>query len=98
MSLSLHEVEHIANLARLKLTDEEKERFRQQLSEILAYATRLQAVETGELSTASSPEPLNSQLRPDENLSGLTTQELLANAPQKEKAQFRVPPVLDQSP
>ena len=46
MSLTLEEVEHIAELARLELTDEEKERYRQQLSAILDYVARLQALDT----------------------------------------------------
>ncbi|OQY83083.1 MAG: hypothetical protein B6D40_07645, partial [Anaerolineae bacterium UTCFX3] len=46
MSLTLQEVEHIARLARLELTDEQKERYRVQLSTILDHIARLQALDT----------------------------------------------------
>jgi aspartyl-tRNA(Asn)/glutamyl-tRNA(Gln) amidotransferase subunit C len=100
MSLNLSEVEHIAELARLKLTDEEKDRFRQQLSEILEYAARLQAVDT---SQAMAPTPMppaagHSVLRPDVPAPCLPLKDVLANAPQAEDNQFRVPPVLEQEP
>jgi len=54
MVLTLEEVEHIADVARLELTDEEKARYQEQLSAILDYAARLQAVDTAEI-TAPSP-------------------------------------------
>ena len=98
MSLTLSEVEHIAELARLKLTDEEKDRFRQQLSEILAYAARLQAVDTSQVSTAAAQPAVPSVLRPDVPGPCLELKEVLANAPQAEAGQFRVPPVLEQEP
>ena len=46
MSLTLEEVEHIADLARLRLTDDEKARYRQQLSAILDYVVQLQELDT----------------------------------------------------
>jgi aspartyl-tRNA(Asn)/glutamyl-tRNA(Gln) amidotransferase subunit C len=101
MSLTLSEVEHIAELARLKLTDEEKERFRQQLSDILEYAARLQAVDTSHAmasTAAAQPAPASSHLRPDVPGPSLELKEVLANAPQSEAGQFRVPPVLEQEP
>jgi aspartyl-tRNA(Asn)/glutamyl-tRNA(Gln) amidotransferase subunit C len=98
MALSREEVDHIASLACLDLTNEEKERYRQQLSEILAYMDSLTAVDTEEIPPTSSVLPPQSVLRPDEAAQPLSTRELLSNAPQVEKNQFRVPPVLDQSP
>ncbi len=98
MSLTLSEVEHIAELARLKLTDEEKDRFRQQLSEILEYAARLQAVDTSPVPPTPVQPAAPSVLRPDVPGPCLEPKELLANAPQAEDDQFRVPPVLEQEP
>ncbi|MCC6147388.1 MAG: Asp-tRNA(Asn)/Glu-tRNA(Gln) amidotransferase subunit GatC [Anaerolineaceae bacterium] len=107
--LTLEEVEHIAALARLELTPEEKERFQQQLSDILDYAVSLQQVDTRAipptpsvltLRNASLPldsnyaEPANA-LRPDKAEPGLNTEDLLQNAPSAEGNQFRVPPVLN---
>ncbi|MGD0004535.1 MAG: Asp-tRNA(Asn)/Glu-tRNA(Gln) amidotransferase subunit GatC [Anaerolineaceae bacterium] len=105
MSLTLSEVEHIAELARLELTDKEKELFRQQLSEILDYAARLQSIDTSQI-TLSSAEPAEARLavaphsilRPDVPAPSLKVKEVLYNAPQAEDDQFRVPPVLEQAP
>jgi aspartyl-tRNA(Asn)/glutamyl-tRNA(Gln) amidotransferase subunit C len=96
MPLTLQDVEHIAELARLNLTPEEKALYKDQLSAILDYFTQLQALDTSQIPPTSSVLPLQSILRPDEPRPGLTLEELLRNAPQVEGAQFRVPPILDQ--
>jgi len=95
MTLTLAEVEHIAELARLNLTEAEKARFREQLSAILDYAARLQELDTGDIPPTASVLPPRSVLRPDEPRPGLTLDELLRNASQTEADQFRVPPVLE---
>ena len=95
MKLSLDEVEHIAELARLRLSEDEKARYREQLSEILDYAARLQAVDTSGISPTSSVLLARSVLRKDEPRPGLSLEEVLRNAPETEKGQFRVPPVLE---
>jgi aspartyl-tRNA(Asn)/glutamyl-tRNA(Gln) amidotransferase subunit C len=95
MILTLAEVEHIAELARLHLSEEEKSRYREQLSAILEYAARLQSLDTSSIPPTSSVLPARSVLRPDEPHPGLSREELLRNAPQIEKGQFRVPPVLE---
>jgi aspartyl-tRNA(Asn)/glutamyl-tRNA(Gln) amidotransferase subunit C len=95
MTLTLEEVEHIAGLARLSLTDEEKIRFGKQLSAILDYAASLQALDTEKIPPTSSVLPPRSRLRRDEPRPGLTIEELVGNAPEVEKNQFRVPPVLE---
>ncbi len=95
MALSLKEVEHIALLARLQLTEEEKLLYRDQLSAILDYAARLQSVDTSGIPPTSSVLPPRSVLRPDAARPGLSKTELFANAPAVEDAQFRVPPVID---
>jgi aspartyl-tRNA(Asn)/glutamyl-tRNA(Gln) amidotransferase subunit C len=93
MTLTLAEVEHIAALARLELTDDEKERFAGQLSAILEHAARLSAVDTSGIAPTSSVLPAHSVLRPDRPRPGLDLPALLSNAPQVEQNQFRVPPV-----
>ncbi|MDR3574254.1 MAG: Asp-tRNA(Asn)/Glu-tRNA(Gln) amidotransferase subunit GatC [Anaerolineaceae bacterium] len=95
MTLTLSEVEHIAELARLELTDEEKEQYRQQLSAILEYAARLQNLDTSHIPPTSSVLPPRSVLRPDKSAPSLDIKEILRNAPQTENDQFRVPPVLE---
>lgn len=95
MKLTRKEVEHIAELARLRLTDQEKARFAEQLSEILEYAARLQSIDTSGISPTARISSSGSGLREDIVRPGLSRQELLENAPQTEKGQFRVPPILE---
>jgi aspartyl-tRNA(Asn)/glutamyl-tRNA(Gln) amidotransferase subunit C len=96
MSLTPEEVEHIALLARLELTEAEKELYREQLSTILDHIAQLQKLDTSQVSPTSSVLPAHSRLREDEVVRGLTSEQAMRNAPQKEKGQFRVPPVLEQ--
>lgn len=95
MKLSLSEVEHIAELARLELTAAEKEQYRQQLSAILEHVARLQTLDTEGIPPTSSVLPATGRLREDEPRPGLAVESLLANAPAKKKDQFLVPPVLE---
>jgi aspartyl-tRNA(Asn)/glutamyl-tRNA(Gln) amidotransferase subunit C len=93
--LSLSEVEHIAQLARLGLSNEEKEMFRHQLSAILEYAELLNQLDTDGVPPTTSALPLNNVMRPDETTPGLSTEEALANAPDTEAGQFKVRPILE---
>jgi aspartyl-tRNA(Asn)/glutamyl-tRNA(Gln) amidotransferase subunit C len=95
MQLSREEVEHIARLARLELTEEEKTRYQAQLSAILDYAQNLRQVETGEIPPTASVLPPRSVLRADEPGSVFSPDELFANAPDTEDDQFKVPPVFE---
>jgi aspartyl-tRNA(Asn)/glutamyl-tRNA(Gln) amidotransferase subunit C len=95
MTLTIQEVEHIADLARLELSEEEKKRYREQLSAILDYAARLQALDTADIPPTSSVLPARSVLRPDLPRPGLSKEELLRGASETKDGQFCVPPVLD---
>jgi aspartyl-tRNA(Asn)/glutamyl-tRNA(Gln) amidotransferase subunit C len=95
LTLTLAEVEHIAMLARLELSTEEKSRYREQLSAILDYAARLQQIDTSGLAFADASLSAGPSLRSDQVLPGLERSAALANAPQVENDQFRVPPVLE---
>jgi len=95
MLLTHEEVQNIANLARLKLTDEELIRYRTQLSQILEYFQLLQTVDTDDRHLNSGSENLESTLRADVPAPGLELQDALGNAPVIERDQFRVPPVFD---
>jgi len=95
MSLSLAEVEHIAELARLELSEKEKEHFGEQLSAILDYAARLRELDTSGIPPTSSLLPAGNVLRPDQSRPGLPFDALMRNAPQVQDRQFRVPKILD---
>lgn len=95
MPLSLEEVEHIASLARLRLSDDEKARYREQLSAILDYMTMLKRLDTAAIEPTATVLPLRTVLRPDAVTPSLPVDDLLANAPAAEAQMFRVPPILD---
>ncbi|MDP2965858.1 MAG: Asp-tRNA(Asn)/Glu-tRNA(Gln) amidotransferase subunit GatC [Pelolinea sp.] len=95
MTLTLKEVDHIALLARLELSDEEKQRYQQQLSHILDHVAQLQKLDTSQTEPTSSVQPKSSRLRADEPRPGLSIGQTLGNAPDAEADQFRVPPVFD---
>jgi aspartyl-tRNA(Asn)/glutamyl-tRNA(Gln) amidotransferase subunit C len=103
--LSLEEVEHIAELARLSLSNAEKEMFRDQLSAILDYADMLNHLDTTGVPPTASTLPLPAHLaqaevshvlRRDQVRPSLPTQDALSNAPDAEADQFRVRAILEQ--
>ena len=91
----MEEVEHIALLARLALSKEEKLRYQQQLSDILDHVSKLQKLDTTHISPKSSVLPNRSRLRKDVPEEGLTPKQALENAPDTEDNQFKVPLVLE---
>jgi aspartyl-tRNA(Asn)/glutamyl-tRNA(Gln) amidotransferase subunit C len=95
MSLTLGEVEHIAELARLNLTDAEKSLYRDQLSAILDYAAILQQVDTSAVSPTAAVLPLRNIMRADQVEPSLAREDVLANAMVVEEGSFRVPAILD---
>ena len=93
MRLSYEEVTHIAELARLKLSEDEKQQFAEQLSEILDYASRLDSLDTDHIPPTASVLETYLRLRKDEVQPGLTRSQVLKNAPATKENQFKVPPV-----
>jgi aspartyl-tRNA(Asn)/glutamyl-tRNA(Gln) amidotransferase subunit C len=95
MKLSTKEVEHIAELARLALTDEERALYQEQLSAILEYFERLQELDTEAISPTATVLPLRSVMRADEPRPPFPREDILVNAPEAEEGCFKVPAVLD---
>ena len=89
-------VRHVANLARLKITDEEVVRYAGQLSSVLSYMEQLNELDTKDVPPTAHPLPLSNVLRPDEVGESLAQDQALHNAPQQQDGFFRVPKVLDQ--
>jgi aspartyl-tRNA(Asn)/glutamyl-tRNA(Gln) amidotransferase subunit C len=83
MALTREQVQHIAELAKLKLNDDEVERMTQQLSAILDYAARLQELDTDAIPPTASVVPLRNVMREDAVTPSLPREEVLANAPDK---------------
>jgi aspartyl-tRNA(Asn)/glutamyl-tRNA(Gln) amidotransferase subunit C len=95
MKLSRDEVLHIARLARLGLTEDELEKLREQLSNILENFQILQAVDTSDVPPTAQSIALQNVVRNDKIAPSLPPDDVLANAPQREKEYFRVKPVLE---
>ena len=96
MKLSREEVLHISALCRMKLSDEEVERFRNQLSNILDNFEILQQVDTTNVPPTAYPIPLSNVTREDEVAPSFPQNDILANAPRQEDGQFKVRAVLEQ--
>jgi len=93
--LSLADVEHIAQLARLELSPEEKELFREQLSAILDHAARLQELDTEAIPPTAQVIEWRNVMREDQVTPSLAQEEVLANAPEAREGYFVVPTVLE---
>ncbi len=89
------DIEHVARLARLELTPEEKERLRAQLGLILEHAAKVGEVATAEVPPTAWAIPRVNVLRPDEPRSSLPLEEVLANAPEVEQDRFKVPRIVE---
>jgi aspartyl-tRNA(Asn)/glutamyl-tRNA(Gln) amidotransferase subunit C len=94
--LTLAEVEHVARLARLGLTDAERELYRQQLGSILDYVAQLGELDTERIPPGAAILPLEDVMADDEPRPSLDRDDVLANAPEREEGYFRVPAVLDE--
>ena len=95
MKLTHQEVAHIAELARLDLTEEEMALYQEQLSEVLEYADRLRSLDTRDISPTATVLPVRNVMREDTPCPSMARDDVLANAPEAEDGCFRVPAVLD---
>lgn len=97
MAITVEEVRHIAQLARLRLTEDEERRYAEQLSAILDYAGRLNQIDTSAVPPTASVLPLHAPLRPDRVRPSTPREVILANAAASKDGMFRVSPVLEES-
>jgi aspartyl-tRNA(Asn)/glutamyl-tRNA(Gln) amidotransferase subunit C len=89
------DVEHVARLARLALTDAELEKMREQLNGILAYIEKLNVLPTEGVEPTAHAVPLVNVMRDDEPGPCLPRDEALANAPERAGEFFRVPRIIE---
>jgi aspartyl-tRNA(Asn)/glutamyl-tRNA(Gln) amidotransferase subunit C len=92
------EVEHVAQLARLALTDAEIDALTGELGAILDHAAQVSALDTADVPPTAHPLPLVNVLRADEVRPCLNREEVLAAAPAAEEERFRVPRILGEEP
>ena len=94
--ITTQEVDHVTRLARLALSDEEKERMRRELDGILSYIDKLRALDTEGVPPTSHAVPLTNVMREDEPAPSLPQDEMLANAPDRSGEFFRVPRIIEE--
>jgi aspartyl-tRNA(Asn)/glutamyl-tRNA(Gln) amidotransferase subunit C len=95
MAISREQVEHVAHLARLGLSDEETDRLQQQLSQILGHMQVIDQLDTSAIPPTAQVIPLHTVMRDDVARPSCPTEDILQNAPRREGAFFKVPPVLE---
>ncbi len=94
MAINKEQVQHVALLARLHLTEEEQEFFGGQLSQILEHIGRISELDTSEVEPTAHAVELTNVFRDDENRDCLTQEQALANAPKAEDGGFVVPRIV----
>lgn len=89
------EIEHIALLARLKLTDREKKLFSRQLGSIIEYIDKLNKLNTSNVEPTSHVLEIKNVFREDILMPSLPREEALQNAPEKDDSFYRVPKIIE---
>lgn len=96
--ISRDDVAHVADLARLRLSEQELEAFTGQLAAVLDHAADVEQLDVEGVAPTAHPYPLENVLRDDEPRASLDRDEVLAQAPDAHDGRFRVPPVLGEAP
>jgi aspartyl-tRNA(Asn)/glutamyl-tRNA(Gln) amidotransferase subunit C len=92
MAITREEVLHVARLARLELTDEEVERFTEQLSAILEAVAKVSELDLSDVEPTAHPLDVVNVWSPDDPRPSLPMEDALANAPERDAGFFKVPP------
>jgi aspartyl-tRNA(Asn)/glutamyl-tRNA(Gln) amidotransferase subunit C len=95
LKLSTSDVEYVAKLARLEITEAEKQKFTAQLNDILLYIDQLNELDTAGVAPMSHAIAVTNAFREDRVVESLGTQKALANAPDARGEFFRVPKVIE---
>lgn len=95
MSISVKDVEYVADLARLTIEEEEKIMFTDQLNSILNYAEKLNELQTGDVEPTTHVLNISNVTRKDEVIASIDRDKALANAADKEDGYFKVPPIIE---
>lgn len=95
MSVTRKDVEHVANLARLELSEQEQALLTDQMNAILKYAEKLNELNTEHVEPTTHVLPVTNVMREDEVRPSVSVETALKNAPDEEDGQFKVPAVLE---
>ncbi len=89
------EIEHVAMLARLKLSDDEKGLFSAQVGGIINYIEKLNELDTSDVEPTAHVLPMNNVFREDKLRSSLPREKALQNAPDRDEGFYRVPKIIE---
>ena len=95
MGIDRAAVDHVARLARLDLSEEERVRMQTELNDILEHVTKIQSLDLDGVQPTSHALPLRNVMRPDEVTPSLSQESALANAPASEDGRFMVPRIVE---
>jgi len=95
LSINIKDVEHVAKLARLELSDQEKVKFTDQLNAILNYAGKLNELSTNDVEPTSHILDIKNVTRKDEVIASLPREEALRTAPSHQDGYFKVPTIIE---
>ena len=88
------DIEHVAKLARLRLTDAEKEKFSKQMGTIIGYIEKLNELDTQNVEPTAHILGLNNVFREDSTAKPLTAQDPINNSPAHNKGHYEVPKII----
>jgi len=89
------DINHVAMLARLKLTDAEKEQFEKQVGSIINYIDKLNELDTSSIEPTAHVLPISNVFREDQLRTSLPREKALQNAPEKDDGFYRVPKIIE---
>ena len=95
MDIDIKQIEQVANLSRIKLTDNEKNVFREQLTDILGYIEKLNELDTDDVLPMAYATSIKNVFREDQQRSSFPRQEILELSPSSANTFFKVPKVLE---
>ena len=95
MDIDIKQIEQVANLSRIKLTDNEKNVFREQLTDILGYIEKLNELDTDDVQPMAYATSIKNVFREDQQGSSFPRQEILELSPSSANGFFKVPKVLE---
>jgi aspartyl-tRNA(Asn)/glutamyl-tRNA(Gln) amidotransferase subunit C len=96
MAIDRKAVDHVARLARLDLSEDERNRMTEELTKILEHAKKIQEFDLDDVEPTAHAVPLVNVMRPDEVTPSLSREEVLADAPAPKEGRFEVPRILEE--
>lgn len=95
MKITRETIEHVANLARLNLTEQEKEKLTIEMANIISYVDKLNELDTSGISPTAHVIPIKNVFREDKVEKSYDRDKMLANAPSHEDGCFKVPKIVE---